>query len=72
MCIEGEAIIPKIQQDVIAREYLPAVRALAALQKGYTEKAKEELASADRYELNVNITSVNSFYGALYSSLRTR
>ena len=42
------------------------LHALAALREGQTKKAQEELASADRYELVVNMLSVNSFYGALY------
>ena len=54
------------EDTLVQYQYLPVLHALAALSAGHPEKAEEDLASADRYELVVNMLSVNSFYGALY------
>ena len=47
-------------------EYLPVLRALAALKEGLPAKAIQELQSAERYELAMNGLSLNAFYGAMY------
>ena len=47
-------------------QYLPVLRALAALKDGLTAKAKQELQTAEPYELAINGLSLNAFYGAMY------
>ena len=47
-------------------EYLPVLRALAALKDGHTDKAKQELQTAEPFELAINGLSLNAFYGAMY------
>ena len=47
-------------------QYLPVLRALAALKEGLPAKAIQELQSAERYQLAINGLSLNAFYGAMY------
>ena len=47
-------------------QYLPVLRALAALKEGLPAKAIQELQSAERYGLAMNGLSLNAFYGAMY------
>jgi eukaryotic-like serine/threonine-protein kinase len=47
-------------------QYLPVLRALAALKAGAPAKAIQELQSAERYGLALNGLSLNAFYGAMY------
>ncbi|MBZ5678010.1 MAG: protein kinase [Acidobacteriia bacterium] len=47
-------------------QYLPALRALAALKEGLPAKAIQELQSAEPYGLAINGLSLNAFYGSMY------
>jgi serine/threonine protein kinase len=47
-------------------QYLPVLRALAALKEGDAPKARQELKSAERYETAINGLSENGFYGTMY------
>jgi eukaryotic-like serine/threonine-protein kinase len=47
-------------------EYLPVLRALAALKEGLPAKARQELQSTERFQLAMNGLSLNAFYGAMY------
>jgi len=49
-------------------QYLPVLRALAALKEGDAPKARQELKSAERYETAINGLSENGFYGTMYSA----
>ena len=54
------------EDTAVQFQYLPVLRALAALNGGLPAKAIQELESAERYGLAMNGLILNAFYGAMY------
>jgi DNA-binding SARP family transcriptional activator len=54
------------EDTLVQYQFLPVLRALAALKVGAPPNARQELQPAERYELAMNGLTENGFYGTMY------